>query len=91
MEPKKDIKLWHRAVALLVGYVAAGITFELLPIILAYPFGMLHARTQSELFSFDVTKGLATIAAIAMWIAVYVYCVRNWWNGRPPPDASAPQ
>jgi hypothetical protein len=51
-------------VALLLGYVAAGITYTFIPIVLAYPTGMLRGATQSPFFSIEMLNGVATFAGI---------------------------
>jgi hypothetical protein len=78
MEQKRNIKIWHRVVAFLLGYLAAGFTFELLPILLAYPTGALRGITGSPVFSIELLRAVALIAAIAVWIIVYSACVRSW-------------
>jgi len=78
MEQISRSKWWHHVVALLLGYVAAGIVYSFMPILLAYPTGMLHAATQSSFFSLELLQGVATLAGIAVWIFVYLSCIRNW-------------
>ena len=80
MNQKRPIKVWHRVVAFLVGYVAAGITFAFLPMVLAYPFGRLTAGTLSPREGISLLQALAAFAAIGAWIFVYRYCIRNWWK-----------
>ena len=82
MEQKKPVKWWHRVVAFLVGYVAAGITFEALLILFA---PLLSGRHGGLSLSPDVVNGIVAIPAIAVWALVYVYCMRNWW--KPPASA----
>lgn len=62
--------------ALLVGYLAAGLTYVVLPIVLAYPTGMLSALAGFSLVPF--LYALVTIASVAVWIGVYVHYVRRW-------------
>jgi hypothetical protein len=78
MEQKTRNKWWHHVVALLLGYVAAGITYTFIPIVLAYPTGMLRGATQSPFFSIEMLDGLAMFAGIIVWIFVYVSCIRSW-------------
>jgi hypothetical protein len=82
MEQKSRIKVWHRVVAFLVGYVAAGLAYEVLPIALAYPAGALRGMTGSDVFSLDVLTGIATVAAIVVCILVYRSCIRNWCRAK---------
>lgn len=69
--------------ALLLGYLAAGLTYVVLPILLAYPTGMLSVWAGFSLVTF--LYALVTIASLAVWIGVYVHCVRRWG-----PKAAAP-
>lgn len=62
--------------ALLLGYLAAGLTYVVLPIVLAYPTGMLSAWAGFSLVPF--LYALVTIASLAVWIGVYVHYVRRW-------------
>ena len=62
--------------ALLVGYLAAGLTYVVLPIVLAYPTGMLSALAGFSLVPF--LYALVGIASLAVWIAVYIHYVRRW-------------
>jgi hypothetical protein len=78
VEHKSGIKLWHRVVALLLGYAAAGITYEVLQILLAYPTGYLRAATRIELFSLETLRVVAALVAVGIWIVVYRSCVRGW-------------
>ncbi|HEV2098439.1 MAG TPA: hypothetical protein VGR45_05880 [Stellaceae bacterium] len=73
--------------AFLLGYLAAGLTYVVLPIVLAYPTGMLSALADTSLVS--ILYALVTLASFAVWIGVYIHFVRRW--GRkdvapaPPP------
>lgn len=73
--------------AFLLGYLAAGLTYVVLPIVLAYPTGMLSALAGISLVS--ILYALVTLASFAVWIGVYIHFVRRW--GRkdvapaPPP------
>jgi len=78
MEQKSRGKWWHHVAALLLGYVAAGIVYSFIPILLAYPTGMLHAATQSSIFSLELLQAIATVAGIVVWLFVYLSCIRNW-------------
>ena len=69
--------------ALLLGYIAAGLTYVVLPILLAYPTGMLSALAGFSLVPF--LYALVGIASLAVWIGVYVHYVRRW-----SPKAAAP-
>jgi len=62
--------------ALVVGYLAAGLTYVVLPIVLAYPTGMLSALAGFSLVPF--IYALVTIASLSVWIGVYVHYVRRW-------------
>jgi len=62
--------------ALVVGYLAAGLTYVVLPIVLAYPTGMLSALAGFSLVPF--LYALVGIASFAVWIAVYIHYVRRW-------------
>jgi hypothetical protein len=83
VEKKSGNKWWHYVVALLLGYVAAGITYELAQIVLAYPAGMFSAATGSAVFSLDVLRAVAGLVAIGVWVLVYRRFVRNWGRGGP--------
>ena len=61
-----------------LGYVVAGITYVFLPIILAYPTGVLRGATGSAAFSKEMIGGVSTIAAFAVWILVSVHYIRKW-------------
>ena len=71
MEQKSSSQWWHHVVALLLGYVAAGITYEIIPLVLAYPVDMLSVATRSSFFSLGVLRGVGTLAAIVVWLIVY--------------------
>jgi len=62
--------------ALVVGYLAAGLTYVVLPIVLAYPTGMFSALAGFSLVPF--LYALVGIASFAVWIAVYIHYVRRW-------------
>lgn len=62
--------------ALLLGYLAAGLTYVVLPILLAYPTGMLSAMAGMSLVPF--LYALVVIASFAVWIGVYVHYVKKW-------------
>jgi len=62
--------------AFLVGYLAAGLTYVVLPIVLAYPTGMLSALAGTSLV--PILYALVVIASLSVWIAVYIYYVRRW-------------
>ena len=62
--------------AFLIGYLAAGLTYVVLPILLAYPTGRLSALAGTSLV--PILYGLVTIASFAVWIGVYVHFVRRW-------------
>jgi hypothetical protein len=78
MEQKRYIKIWHRVLALFLGYLAAGFTYVYLPILFAHPTGALRGITGSPVFSIEMLQAVATIAAIAAWIFIYSACVRSW-------------
>jgi hypothetical protein len=78
MDQKSPIKFWHRVGALLLGYLAAALTYELLQIVLAYPIGALSGATGSPHFSLEIIRGVAALAAIVIWIIVYLTCIRIW-------------
>ena len=73
--------------AFLVGYLAAGLTYVVLPIVLAYPTGMLSALAGTSLVG--LLYVLVTLASFAVWIGVYIYFVRRWGRkdvaAAPPP------
>lgn len=74
--------------AFLVGYLAAGLTYVVLPIVLAYPTGMLSALAGTSLVS--LLYVLVTLASFAVWIGVYIHFVRRWARKgvapvQPPP------
>jgi len=77
MEQTGHVKWWHRVLAFLLGYVTAGISYELFKILLAYPAGRLCATT-GDFCSFPLLQGIAAVLALATWIIVYVNCVRSW-------------
>ena len=78
MEQKGRIGFRRAIGALALGYVAAGITYVFLPIILAYPTGMLRGATGSAAFSTETIRGVSAIAAFAVWILVSVHYFRKW-------------
>ena len=69
--------------ALLLGYLAAGLTYVVLPILLAYPTGMLSALAGFSLVPF--LYALVVIASFAVWVGVYIHYVKRW----APKDAAA--
>ncbi len=73
--------------ALVVGYLAAGLTYVVLPIVLAYPTGMLSALAGFSLVPF--LYALVGIASFAVWIAVYVHYVRRWGRKDVAPSPPA--
>lgn len=62
--------------AFLVGYLAAGLTYVALPIVLAYPTGMLSGLAGTSLV--PILYALVTLVSLAVWIGVYVHYVRRW-------------
>jgi hypothetical protein len=62
--------------ALLLGFLAAVLTYAVLPIVLAYPTGMLSALAGFSLVPF--LYALVGIASLAVWIGVYIHYVRRW-------------
>jgi uncharacterized membrane protein len=62
--------------AFLLGYLAAGLTYVTLPIVLAYPTGMLGALAGISLVTF--LYALVALVSFAVWIGVYVHFVRRW-------------
>lgn len=73
--------------AFLLGYLAAGLTYVVLPIVLAYPTGMLSALAGTSLV--PILYALVVIAALAVWIGVYVHYVRRWGPKRVAPTPPA--
>ena len=75
--------------ALALGYLAAGLTYVALPIVLAYPTGMLSALAGTSLVT--LLYALVTLVSLAVWIGVYIHFVRKW--GRkdlaPAPPATS--
>jgi hypothetical protein len=69
--------------AFLLGYLAAGVTYVVVPILLAYPTGMLSAHAGTSLV--PILYALVVIASLAVWIGVYVHYVKRW-----APQAAAP-
>ena len=65
-EQKSHIKVWHHVGAFLVGYLAAGFTYAAVPFALAYPTGALRGATGSDFFSFELVKGIASVAAVVV-------------------------
>jgi hypothetical protein len=78
VEKSPHNKWWHHVVALLLGYVAAGITYEVVQIVLAYPTGMRSAATGSTVFSLDIIRAVAALVGIGVWVLVYRRCIQNW-------------
>jgi hypothetical protein len=75
--------------AFLLGYAAAGLTYVVLPILLAYPTGMLSALAGTSLV--PILYALVVIASLSVWIGVYVHFVRRWGRkgvAAAPPAAS---
>jgi hypothetical protein len=62
--------------ALVVGYLAAGLTYVALPVVLAYPTGMLSGLAGTSLV--PILYALVTLASLAVWIGVYIHFVRQW-------------
>lgn len=62
--------------ALALGYVAAGLTYIALPVVLAYPTGMLSALAGTSLVT--LLYALVTLVSLAVWIGVYIHFVRKW-------------
>ena|SRR6516225_92844 len=89
MEQKSSSQWWHHVVALLLGYVAAGITYEIIPLVLAYPVGMLSVATRSSFFSLCVLRGVGTLAAIVVWVIVYRRCEIGGSGHDGPPVRSS--
>lgn len=80
-QKKSHNRRWHHVVALLLGYVAAGITYELMQIVLAYPTGMLSGATGSWVFSLDMIRVVAGLVAVGAWVVVYRRFVQHWGTG----------
>lgn len=62
--------------ALVLGYLAAGLTYVVLPLLLAYPTGMLSALAGFSLVPF--LYALVVIASFAVWIGVYIHFIKKW-------------
>jgi hypothetical protein len=62
--------------AFALGYLAAGLTYVALPIVLAYPTGMLSALAGTSLV--PILYALVVIASLSVWIGVYVHYIRRW-------------
>jgi hypothetical protein len=73
--------------ALLVGYLAAGLTYVVLPIVLAYPTRMLSALAGTPLVG--PLYALVTLASFAVWIGVYIHFVRRWGRKHAVPAPPA--
>lgn len=78
MEEKKRIGFWRILAAIALGYLACGITYNLLPIIIAYPVGMLTATTVDPAAALELIKGFSGLASIAVWILVSVKLINGW-------------
>lgn len=74
--------------AFLIGYLAAGLTYVVLPIVLAYPTGMLSALAGTSLVSLLYT--LVALASFAVWIGAYSHFVRRWGRKDVAPVPPAP-
>ncbi len=85
MEQKAPIEVWHRVVAFLMGYLAAGLVFILvrellsLGIVMAIyasgthvPFSATHVR--------DFSNVIAALVGVFYWVKAYKYCIANWWK-----------
>jgi hypothetical protein len=62
--------------ALALGYLAAGLTYIALPIVLSYPTGMLSALAGFSLVT--LLYALVTLVSLAVWIGVYMHFIRSW-------------
>jgi hypothetical protein len=71
--------------AFLLGYLAAGLTYVVLPILLAYPTGLLSALAGTSLV--PILYALVVIASLSVWLGVYVHYVKRW---APKSVAAAP-
>lgn len=62
--------------ALALGYLAAGLTYMALPVVLAYPTGMLSALAGASLVT--LLYALVTLVSLGVWIGVYIHFVKKW-------------
>jgi hypothetical protein len=71
MEEKGRITVWRFVGAVALGYLAAGVTYVVLPIILAYPAGMLG-------LPWSAFEAVYTLASLGVWVFVSGYCIGKW-------------
>ena len=74
--------------AFLLGYFAAGLTYMALPVVLAYPTGMLSAMAGTSLVT--LLYALVSLVSLAVWVGVYLHFIKKWapQHAAPAPPAS---
>jgi hypothetical protein len=84
MEQRTPVKFWHKVVAFLVGYVAAGVVYVALEQLLGLTYALAFGMTGLSSLSFTDVRNFIRVAsgliAIYVWVKVYRYCVANWWK-----------
>jgi hypothetical protein len=77
MEQKKRLGFWRVVGAIALGYLAGGVTFILLKVILWYPADMLFYDMRSA----DLAKGIGVASGLGgggVWILVSIFCIQKW-------------
>ena len=84
MEQTAHVKFWHKVVAFIVGYVAAGMAYVVLEQFLAFGYVFLSSKSGSSAFSAADARSFirfaAGVLAIYVWVKTYKYCTMNWWK-----------
>jgi hypothetical protein len=84
LEQRAPTKFWHKVVAFLIGYVAAGIVYVILEQLLGLTYVLAFGMTGLSSLSFtdvrNFIRAAAGLVAIYVWVKVYRYCVANWWQ-----------
>jgi hypothetical protein len=75
VEEKGRITVWRVVGAVALGYLAAGVAYVVLPIILAYPAGRLG-------FPWSAVEAVDTLASLGIWVFVSGYCINRWRQKR---------
>jgi hypothetical protein len=86
MEQSAPTKFWHKVVAFLIGYVAAGVAYVILEQLVGLTYALAFGMTGLSPFSFADARNFIRVAAglgaIYAWVKVYRYCVENWWKNK---------